>query len=375
MERSYTVNITIDVALNPLHRLILLILLLISPFTMADEVKDLHVVEIPVADQSRKSRVEAYRSALAEVLLRVSGRGDVMFNPNILAAMSKAHTFVKSYRYRKLDIQQALEKGLEGEQLVLWVEMYPRSIQRLLRDNGLPIWGQVRPGMLSWIVLEQGGSRELLGAASSHPGMEIIRQQAALRGQPLQFPLLDLVDKAAVNVSDVWGGFSDEVRQASLRYGDDVVFYGRIYSSGSGKWHADWSLLLKDREWKWQVEGSDIASVIRPGVDLAVDSISSRFAQTTVNTAANHTLVKVWNIQSLQGYAAVMRYLKKQVSVTEVIADTIKSDSVVFKVRSEGDWQSVNKAISLGYLLHPFKPDETTGDSELSSTIHYRYLP
>lgn len=369
-------NITIDLALNPLRRLILLTLLLISPFTLAVEVKDLHVVEIPVADQSRKSRVEAYRSALAEVLLRYSGRGDVMFNQNTLAAMSKAHTFVKSYRYRRLDIQQALDKGLEGEQLVLWVEMYPRSIKRLLRDNGLPIWGQVRPGVLSWVVLEQGGSRELLGAASSHPGMEIFRQQAALRGQPLQFPLLDLVDKAAVNVSDVWGGFSDEIRQASLRYSDEVIFHGRIYSSGNGQWHADWSLLLKEREWKWKVEGSDIASVIRPGIDLAVDAIASRFAQTTVNTAANHTLVKVRNIQSLKDYAAVMRYLQKQVSVSEVIADTIEQDSVVFRIRSEGDWNSVNKAISLGYRLHPIQADERdAGDAEPSSMIHYRYLP
>lgn len=350
--------------------------MLISPLTLAVEVKDLHVVEIPVADQSRKSRVEAYRSALSQVLLRYSGRSDVMFNPNTMAAMSKAHTFVKSYRYRKLDMQQALEKGLVGEQLVLWVEMYPRSIKKLLRDNGLPIWGQVRPGMLSWIVLEQGGSRELLGAASSHPAMEIIRQQTALRGQPLQFPLLDLVDKAAVNVSDVWGGFADAVRQGSSRYGDDVVFYGRIYSSGRQRWHADWSLLLKDREWKWKVQGRDLSAVIRPGIDLAVDAISSRFAQTTMNTAANHTLVKVWNIKSLRDHARVMQYLKKQVSVSEVIAYTVTKDSVVFRIRSEGDWQSVNKAISLAYRLYPFQPDDKdAGDSESSTVVHYRYLP
>ena len=369
-------NITIDLVLNPLRRLILLSLLLISPLSLAVEVKDLHVVEIPVTDQSRAARIVAYRTALSEVLLRYSGRGDVMFNPNTLAALDKAHTFVKSYRYRKLDLQQAQDKGLEGEQLVLWVEMYPRSIKQLLRDNGLPIWGQVRPGMLSWVVLEQGGARELLGAASSHPAMEIIRQRAALRGQPLQFPLLDLVDKAAVNASDVWGGFGDAVRHASLRYGDDVVFFGRVYSSGNQRWYADWNLLLKDREWKWKLEGNDLASVIRPGIDLAVDAIAGSFAQTTVNTSANHTLVKVWNIRSLGDYTAVMRYLQKQVSVTEVIADTVTADSVVFRVRSEGDWQGVNKAVSLGYKLHPFQPEEKDmSAAELTSMIHYRYLP
>lgn len=369
-------NITIDLALNPLRRLILLILLLSPPFALAVEVKDLHVVEIPVADQSRGSRIIAYRTALAEVLLRYSGRDDVMFNPNTLAALDKAHTFVKSYRYRKLDLQQAQEKGLVGEPLVLWVEMYPRSIKQLLRDNGLPIWGQVRPAMLSWMVLEQGGSRELLGAASSHPAMEIIRQQAARRGQPLQFPLLDLVDKAAVNVSDVWGGFGDAVRKGSTRYGDDVVFFGRIYSSGNQQWHADWSLLLKDKEWKWKLQGEDLASVIRPGIDLAVDAIASSFAQTTVNTSANHTLVKVWNIRSLNDYAVVMRYLQKQVSVSEVIADTVSANSVVFRIRSEGDWQGVNKAVSLGYRLHPFQPEEKDiGDAESKPMIHYRYLP
>lgn len=359
-----------------MHRLIFLIFFLISPFVSAVEVKDLHVVEIPVQDQSRNARIAAYRSALAEVLLRYSGRSDVMFNPNILAALDKATTYVDSYQYRKLDVQQAQERGLQGEQLVLWVEMYPRSIIQLLRDNGLPIWGQVRPGMLSWVVLDQGGVRELLGAASSHPGLEILQRRASLRGQPIQFPLLDLVDKEALTVSDVWGGFGDSVRKASSRYGDDVVFYGRIYSSGNQQWHADWNLLLKQQEWKWHIEGSDLASVITPGVDQAVDYIASRFAQTTVNTTTNHNLVKVWNIRSLADYAAVMAYLQKQVSVEEVIADTITPDSIVFRVRSTADWGSVSKAISLGYRLSPYQPEQAAAEGTASvPMIHYRYLP
>lgn len=362
-----------------MRSLILIFLSLFCAYASAVEVHGLYEVEVPVVDQSRDSRHEAYRVALSEVLVRVSGQSEVMMQREFHEVMDKAYTLVQSYRYRQLGVQEAQDKGMEHAGLVLWVRLDPEQIKRLLRDAERPIWGQVRPNMVSWVVVEQGGKRELLGAASSHPAKQILERRAQRRGLPLQFPLLDLIDQQAVTVSDVWGGFAEPVKTASLRYSDDAVFFGRVYSRGNKLWIGEWHLLVRGHETKWTLQGTDLASVLRPSVDIAVDDIALRYAQSTSpSDSAGFTLVKVWNVQSLTDYARVISYLKKQISVVDVSPDTVEGRTVVFRIRTEGEWANVAKAISLGNLLFPYTPDVTasvTDDTTEQPLLHYRYLP
>jgi hypothetical protein len=362
-----------------LRSLILIVFALFSAYASAVEVHGLYEVEVPVSDQTRDSRHTAYREALTQVLVRVSGQSQIMMQRQFHEILDDAWKLVQSYRYRQMDVQEALDKGLDHASLVLWVRLDPEQIKRLLREAERPIWGQVRPNTVSWVVVEQGGKRELLGAASSHPAKQILERRAELRGLPLQFPLLDLVDQQAVSVSDVWGGFSEPVKTASLRYGDDAVFFGRVYSRGK-RWYGEWHLLVRGHESKWSVQGTDLASVLQPSVDIAVDDIAQRYAQSTsVGESAGFTLVKVWNVQSLGDYARVIKYLEKQISVVEVIPDTVEGGAVVFRIRTEGDWSNVAKAISLGSLLYPYTPEVAAsadpGKADVPPLIHYRYLP
>lgn len=362
-----------------MRSLILIVFVLFSTVASAVEVHGLYQVEIPVPDQTRDSRLLAYREALQQVLVRVSGQSQVMMQRQFHEIMDNSWKLVQSYRYRQMDVQEALDKGLEHASLVLVVQLDPEQIKRLLREAERPIWGQVRPNTVTWVVVEQGGKRELLGAASSHPAKRILERRAELRGLPLQFPLLDLVDQQAVTVSDVWGGFTEPVKNASLRYSDDAVFFGRVFSRGK-RWIGEWHLVVRGHESHWNVRGDNLAAVLQPSVDIAVDDIALRYAQSTSEgESAGYTRVKVWNVQSLSDYAAVIKYLEKQISVVDVIPETVGSDTVVFRIRTEGNWSNVAKAISLGNILYPYTPDVNAGGSPASSDapseIHYRYLP
>jgi len=362
-----------------LRSLILIVLAIFSTFASAVEVHGLYQVEISVPDQSRDSRQLAYREALVQVLVRVSGQSQVMMQRQFHLVLDDAWKLVQSYRYRQMDIQEAQDKGLDHASLVLVVQLDPEQVKRLLREAERPIWGQVRPTTVSWVVVEQGGKRELLGAASSHPAKQILERRAEQRGLPLQFPLLDLIDQQAVSVSDVWGGFVEPVKNASLRYSDDAVFFGRVYSRGK-RWIGEWHLLVRGHESHWSMQGDDLAEVLQPSVDIAVDDIALRYAQSTgEGESAGYTRVKVWNIQSLEDYAAVLKYLEKQISVVDVIPDSVDGGSVLFRIRTEGNWSNVAKAISLGNLLYPYTPDVSAagepGKPDAPPLIHYRYLP
>jgi len=362
-----------------LRSLILIVLAVFSSFASAVEVHGLYQVEIPVPDQTRDSRQAAYREALEQVLVRVSGQSQVMMQRQFHEVLDDAWKLVQSYRFRQMDVQEALDKGLDHASLVLVVQLDPEQVKRLLREAERPIWGQVRPNTVAWVVVEQGGKRELLGAASSHPAKRILERRADMRGLPLQFPLLDLVDQQAVSVSDVWGGFTEPVKNASLRYSDDAVFFGRVYSRGK-RWIGEWHLVVRGHESHWNVQGSDLAAVLQPSVDIAVDDIALRYAQSTSEgESAGYTRIKVWNVQSLGDYAAVIKYLEKQISVVDVIPETVDKASVVFRIRTEGNWSNVAKAISLGNILYPYTPD-VSADAEPAKPdgppeIHYRYLP
>ncbi|MBD3671179.1 MAG: DUF2066 domain-containing protein [Gammaproteobacteria bacterium] len=357
----------------------LLCLLCVST-AAAVEVKGLYDVEVPVEDQTRDSRHVAYRTALSEILVRVSGQSEIMMQPEFHAVLDKAYTLVQSYRYRKLNVQEAIEKGLESG-LVLWVRLDAERVQRLLREAQRPIWGQVRPGMITWVVIEQGGKRELLGTASSHPAKQLMAQRATLRGMPLQYPLLDLVDQQVVTSSDVWGGFDDPVRTASLRYNNDVILMGRVFSRNNRVWTAEWQLLMPEQTRTWSVQGTDLASLLKPSLDIAVDNVARRFAQSTTLSAADsgYTRVKVWNVNTLEDYARVLQYLQKQISVQEVLPGTISDGTVEFRIRTESSWDNVAKGIALSYLLYPYSPDiaefERNTDPAAPVIQHYRYLP
>jgi hypothetical protein len=367
-----------------LRSLILIVFVLFSTFASAVEVHGLYQVEIPVPDQTRDSRQVAYREALQQILVRVSGQSQVMMQRQFHEVLDDAWKLVQSFRYRQLDVQEAQDKGLEHASLVLVVNLDPEQVRRLLREAERPIWGQVRPNTVTWVVVEQGGKRELLGAASSHPAKQIMERRAELRGLPLQFPLLDLTDQQVVSVSDVWGGFAEPIKTASLRYSDDAVFFGRVYSRGR-LWYGEWHLLVHGHESHWRLEGTDLATVLQPSVDIAVDSIARRYAQSTSEgESVGYTRVKVWNVQSLSDYSAVIKYLEKQISVVNVIPETVDGNSVVFRIRTEGKWANVAKAISLGNLLYPYTPDVSAQPTSNGSTdavanstplIHYRYLP
>lgn len=373
-----------------MRSLLLIALTLFTLSASAVEVHGLYQVEIPVPDQTHDSRLVAYRQALMDILVRVSGQSQVMMQRQFNEVLDDAWKFVQSYRYRQMDIQEAQDKGLDHPSLLLVVNLDPEQINRLLRDAQRPIWGSVRPTTVAWVVVEQGGKRELLGAASSHPAKGILQRRAEMRGLPLQFPLLDLTDEQNVSVSDVWGGFTEPVKAASLRYSEDAVFFGRVFSRGR-LWIGDWHLLVRGHETQWRLEGDSLASVLQPSVDVAVDDIALHYAQSTsVGESSGYTRVKVWNVRSLSDYAAVIKYLEKQISVVNVIPEAVTDTSVVFRVRTEGKWSNVAKAISLGNILYPYNPDiaglgvsatappsppGASTEGEGTPLIHYRYQP
>ena len=119
---------------------ILFSLLLVSA-AMAD---DLFVAQTPVTDEASETRNGALKLMLADVLIRVSGNTSIASQPAAKAVLDAAPSLVQQYRY---------ETGQQGETVerVLWARFEQGSVERMMREQGLPVWSQ-RPRVLLWLA-------------------------------------------------------------------------------------------------------------------------------------------------------------------------------------------------------------------------------
>lgn len=324
-------------------------LISVTGLAVADEVTNLYEASVPVENQGKDQRMDAIRAAFTQVLTRVSGRSDIADAqqfPAIADAIQTATRYAQQYRY------VTMPPAGDGQQpgLALWVRFDETALGTLLRNNHLPVWGTTRPATLLWLVVDNRGQRELLGADTQDEASSIIQARAKLRGLPLRLPLLDLTDRTSLHVSDVWGNFESTILQASQRYQTEAVLVGRVFQSYGGTWNGRWSLYVESGRDDWTITGNTLADVLNPGIDKTAEALALRYAQVyQVNTGK--VLVEVKAIKGLADYNRVVKYLQSISHVTAVQPVELKADSAVFQITIPGGRLAVARAVSLRHVL------------------------
>ncbi len=332
---------------GPLNLIILSLLLNagLASVSRADDIPGLYETEISVSTQDVEERRAALTAGMRQVLLRVSGRSIVLTITAIEEALSRPTRYVERYRYRN-------REGADGAQeKVLWVRFDEKAINKLLRDNRMPVWGRTRPAVLVWMVVDDRQSRILLGNNVSHPARAFISEQARLRGIPLRWPMLDLSDRASITTSDVWGSFEDTIIKASRRYQTEAILVGRVYRTYGGSWNVRWTLYDHGHREDWNARAETLVETLIPGVDRMASILAQRFAQVETGEQNKTVLVQVYGVKTLAAYNKTLKYLSQLAVVTNVQPQTVFPDNVVFRLNSRNGRLAVSQAIALGHTL------------------------
>lgn len=339
------------------------VLLVVFPMPVwADEVAGLYEAEVPVFSQKREEREMAMETAFVQVLERVSGRTAIADLPGMADSLSQSRRFVQQYRYRKVDRQALPGDPKKKYEQVLWVRFDERAINKLLREQGLPVWSKTRPATLVWLALDVGGRRIIVSNDSDHDVRGVLTSSAQQRGLPLRLPLYDLQDRSALRVSDVWGNFEDAILNASRRYQTKAVLSGRVYQGFGGVWHGRWSLYSGGQRDDWEFRSTELMDVVRPSIDHVAEALSVRFAGVRQEQESNTVLVLVKDIQSLADFNRVFDYLSSLSGVERAQPAAIEANDAVFELLARNGRLGVAQAISLGYVLanEPTEPPPTT---------------
>ena len=355
---------------------LLVLLLVVAQKLDAVTLENLYQAEVLSESQSDAQRRIDASEGLSQVLMRVSGRSDILKNPVIVAALKTPEQYYSEFSYARVeavnDEAVALpQPGLdplpaETPRQVMRIRFAPSLIAKILREADLPVWGSNRPSVLSWMAIDDESGRQVLGEANPSLFAKSLNQAARARGVPLLLPLWDLEDSRGVSSSEIWGRFLGRIEAASKRYSPDKILVFRAESEFSNQWRGDWSL-GEGGQWRsGTVYGESQAQLATALVGVLASVLSEQYAVTSTRSEVRLT---VEGITEIQDYAEVSRYLEGLTQVMSVQPVRILTDMVEFKLRSEGEVQQIIDVIALDRKLTLLRLDES------SSTLWYRWTP
>ncbi|MBT8143199.1 MAG: DUF2066 domain-containing protein [Gammaproteobacteria bacterium] len=327
-----------------------LVLLWPAQPALAVVVPDLYSATATAIDRSQEERVEAFRNALATVLVKVSGDRQVTSNPATVDLLDNAQGYLQQYRYTE-----------SGD---IWAAFDGESLERAMRNIGLPVWGRDRPAVLLWLAVDWGGGRRGIVTADQDTQLRAsIQRVADSRGMPIVFPLFDSEDRDLMSFSDLWGGFSEKIDAASARYAPGAVLVGRASRGSGSRLFVRWQLDFGGIRESW--EGG-----LSPGLHQAASLLAQRFA-TRAGSSSASTVLAVSGIDSFADYAEVSAYLEKLSVVSAISVQQVAADTVLFGVQLQGDPAQLFRILDLNATVVPYEPEL---DSRLADgAVYYRF--
>jgi uncharacterized protein len=282
----------------------------------AATLENLYETAIPIGT----SQDAAFVEALKTVVIRVSGQRD---------APARLGSTLASPR-------QYVQRFGVTQDNVLQVGFDDVSVDRMLTEAGLPIWGRERPATMIVLNLDEaGGNWASLDISSADK--ERIARVARERGLPVVWGTIDAQDESVL----ASGGDDSTLLPIATRNDANAILFGR------GRRDAlQWTLASAD--------GTDaVSGTLEDGVHLAADAFAKLFA--AAGSSLNEIIVDVAGITNLDAYASTLNYLEGMTLVRSVAVRSVAGDTMQFKLAVRGDANTLQRAIALDSRLTPMQ--------------------
>lgn len=330
----------------------------------AVDVPSLFTAEVPLDNKSDNPRDDAYKAALIEVLMRVSGSPLSRNEEAIDELFPVPSAYVTQFR--------------PGTEDSLWVSFDGEAIERVLRSAGQMVWGSDRPLTLVWLAVDWGqGEREIIAAGepdrSAQQSRSIDRNRllrervleiAENRGLPLAFPLLDTEDLQSVTFSDIWGGFDERILDASKRYEANSILIGRVRPSSSQR--NRWTYVFGGESMNWSGPPEAVVGQI-------ADVLAAEFA-VGGDAPLEMLALNISGVQSVDAYGAVQELLSGVSLIESFSISEVAGDVVSYQVEVRGGAPRLRRALRFAGLLEQMDSGDF-GGLEPDSALEFFFSP
>ncbi len=314
-----------------------------APQVFAIENPTLYTVQVPLDPEEDNPRATAYKRGLWEIVVRVTGSELPAEAPLLEALFPNPARYVLQFR--------------QGAESTLWISFDGAAIENVLRSAGETVWGIDRPLTLVWLAVDWGrGEREIVAANDPEPVAgasrsidrnrllrERIHETASRRGIPVAFPLLDTEDLQNVSFTDIWGGFNEQLLQASRRYQANSILVGRVRASAvqRNRWTYYFGGVRRD----WSGEPED-------AVNFLADALAAEFAFAG-NAPLETVTLNIAGIDSVRAYGTVQQFLQNLSVIEDFEVHTVTGDEIRYEVRLHGGSAHLGRALETSNILIP----------------------
>lgn len=313
----------------------------------------LYEARIPVANQSTAVRNQTLSVGLHAVLVKVTG--NLSFeHPAVQAAMRQPKPYLTEYSYKPV-----LDDELVEGKYWLQLKYSDRMVDTLVRSSGLPVWGRNRRPVLVWIIVEENGRRDRSSSVSRGAVEMAVRRRAEQRGVPLIFPAMDLKDAVTLSDQDLWGLFSDSIKDASERYHAHHILAGRVTKDKQGRWQSRWNLYLAENMTKINVSGGTPLALGAKVVDQVANEVTALYAVNPSDAETQTSQIEVTNVSSIELLAKCEQYIASLASVKAVHILQLRGEHVVFQLELNSSFDHFIRLINADKRL---KSDEGMSD-------------
>lgn len=333
-------------------------------------VEGLYEQEIAVQGQGDAERIRAYREGLTSVILKITGEERHLRNSAVERAVRDAQSYVQEVSYRT--------DSTGAETLTFISVNFDRAlVNDMLMSSGVPVWDRERPAVLLWLSVQSGdGQRELLGADSEHPMLDIVREFSRVRGVPVLIPLMDLEDRRNLPGDVAWSLNEDAIRNASARYGADAILSGRLLESPTGDLVGLWQFLFRDRVEAFDAFERDLSVYTLGTLNRVTAQLATHFAFNSLEAPANSRVtLRVEGMDSATDYVGLMSYIESLAVVHSVSAALLDGTGIELDVRLSSTPFLFTEFISLGRDLAPLDvPGLSPGLIPEQNVMHFRWV-
>ncbi|MGY6038983.1 DUF2066 domain-containing protein [Aeromonas sp. AE23HZ002T15] len=335
-----------------LKRLATLLCCCLPLVVSAAQVSDLYQGKAPTSGDT----AAAQSQALGEVLIKVSGKRDILTQPEVVKALAAPADYVQQYGYQDV-----------GPVKFLKADFNVAKVNALIGQSKFALLGPARPQMAIWLVLDQG-ERRILADQSSDGWAAALRAQAQAMGLPVSIPLMDLDDNMAVNATDVWGRFADPILAASQRYGAEMVVLGKLTPDDKeeGKWSIDWGLYGPKQGAQTGGELTELTKGAGSGTQAEVaqgfaDALAGWLVEhygSRISGVVSSQVLVVEGLSGIDGMIQLQKMLQGMATVTKVTIGQLEGDRVTFNLTLQGDKAELVRGLQLESRLRQVEDNE-----------------
>lgn len=318
----------------------LLTLLLTALPGFAEIVENLYRVTVPVDSYATEERSRATRTALAQLLVRLTGDSRASRNPELAGVLDNAQSYVLQFGYA------SLPAGAEGEaESAVTINFSEEAVNSLLRRSQVPVWPANRPLVLVWLVTDSPDQgRHFIASETHNEVYEALIQAFQRRAVPLQLPLLDLRDQMLLSPQAAWNFDSSSIRAAAERYEADLSIVLRFYHSSAGSWRGAWLLEGEDNSVLESIRADSLEELVVATTDMVIDRFAPRYSYIPTSTAEGVNLV-IRGVHSYYDFSQVMALFSGLEIVKDVQVQRASGDRIFLELEIEGDAAVLQQAI------------------------------